>query len=338
MKKEFEIFVPGRLCLFGEHSDWAGKHRNTNSDIIEGHALVTGIEQGIKALIKPSNKFIFNSKKEHFEVKMDQASLQKEAKNGGYYSYICGVAAYVKENYNVGGLEISIKEVTLPIKKGLSSSAAICVLVARAFNEMYNLQLNTIGEMQIAYFGERKTPSRCGRMDQACAFGIKPVSLTFDGDDIDVEEIHVGGNFYWVFADLMSQKNTKKILSSLNACYPFAQNQISANVQKYLGEMNQNINARAIKYFESGDAVNMGKLMIEAQDGFDKFVAPACPEELTSPVLHKVLMDKKIKELTYGAKGVGSQGDGTVQFLAKDEKTQAELTQEKIQMIYILKP
>jgi hypothetical protein len=21
-----EIFVPGRLCLFGEHSDWAGSH------------------------------------------------------------------------------------------------------------------------------------------------------------------------------------------------------------------------------------------------------------------------------------------------------------------------
>ena len=25
-----EIFVPGRLCLFGEHSDWAGKYRTMN--------------------------------------------------------------------------------------------------------------------------------------------------------------------------------------------------------------------------------------------------------------------------------------------------------------------
>ena len=25
---EAEIFVPGRLCMFGEHSDWAGKYRS----------------------------------------------------------------------------------------------------------------------------------------------------------------------------------------------------------------------------------------------------------------------------------------------------------------------
>jgi hypothetical protein len=23
----WEVFVPGRLCLFGEHSDWAGQYR-----------------------------------------------------------------------------------------------------------------------------------------------------------------------------------------------------------------------------------------------------------------------------------------------------------------------
>jgi galactokinase len=23
----FELFVPGRLCIFGEHSDWAGAMR-----------------------------------------------------------------------------------------------------------------------------------------------------------------------------------------------------------------------------------------------------------------------------------------------------------------------
>lgn len=48
----------------------------------------------------------------------------------------------------------------LPIKSGLSSSAAICVLVARAFNEMYELQLNTMGEMNIAFYGEQRTPSK----------------------------------------------------------------------------------------------------------------------------------------------------------------------------------
>ncbi|MDE6860112.1 MAG: galactokinase family protein [Duncaniella sp.] len=44
-----EIFVPGRLCLFGEHSDWAGKYRTMNADIEPGAAIVTGTEQGITA-------------------------------------------------------------------------------------------------------------------------------------------------------------------------------------------------------------------------------------------------------------------------------------------------
>jgi len=48
-EESIEIFIPGRLCLFGEHSDWAGLHRMINADIVPGSAIVTGIEQGIFA-------------------------------------------------------------------------------------------------------------------------------------------------------------------------------------------------------------------------------------------------------------------------------------------------
>ena len=45
MDKKLKLFVPGRLCLFGEHSDWASLHRVMNASIIPGHAIVTGVEQ-----------------------------------------------------------------------------------------------------------------------------------------------------------------------------------------------------------------------------------------------------------------------------------------------------
>ena len=48
-QKTIKLFVPGRLCLFGEHSDWAGLHRIINSGIVPGASIVTGIEQGIYA-------------------------------------------------------------------------------------------------------------------------------------------------------------------------------------------------------------------------------------------------------------------------------------------------
>ena len=41
MEKTLKLFVPGRLCLFGEHSDWASLHRVMNSAIVPGHAIVT---------------------------------------------------------------------------------------------------------------------------------------------------------------------------------------------------------------------------------------------------------------------------------------------------------
>ena len=28
-----KLFVPGRLCLFGEHTDWAGHYRTMNADV-----------------------------------------------------------------------------------------------------------------------------------------------------------------------------------------------------------------------------------------------------------------------------------------------------------------
>ena len=48
-----KIFVPGRVCLFGEHSDWAGGHRRINSEIEKGYTLLTGTNQGIYANVEP---------------------------------------------------------------------------------------------------------------------------------------------------------------------------------------------------------------------------------------------------------------------------------------------
>lgn len=37
---DIELFVPGRICLLGEHSDWAGGFRAANSELEEGYCLV----------------------------------------------------------------------------------------------------------------------------------------------------------------------------------------------------------------------------------------------------------------------------------------------------------
>jgi len=331
-QKTIDLFVPGRLCLFGEHSDWAGLHRIINADIVPGAAIVTGIEQGIYAEAEKNEHFVIKNKSSElsgiwvdFDCPMQNKELRAVAESDSYFSYASGVASYIKDHYSVEGVRITINKMTLPMKKGLSSSAAICVLVARAFNRLYSLNLNIRGEMDIAFKGEQRTRSRCGRLDQACAFGTVPVCMQFNGDDINVERLSVKGNFYWVFADLNAKKNTIKILGDLNKCYPFAETDKEKNVHAALGELNQKIIERAIEYLKNGETAKIGELMTEAQNMFDSMVAPACPSELTAPILHSFLNDERIKLLTYGGKGVGSQGDGAIQFLAKDPLSQDEL-------------
>jgi len=332
MQEEIKkLFVPGRLCLFGEHSDWAGGYRRDDKSIVPGYCIAIGTDQGIYASVNPHpDMFIIRSV--NFdgreigtqEFKMDEEELLKSAKEGGFFSYCAGVAYYILKDHKVKGLSIS-NTINLPMKRGLSSSAAICVLTARAFNVTYNLGLSKRDEMEYAYKGEILTGSECGRMDQVCAYGGVPVFLTFDGDNMDVEEIQPSNTIYMVIVDLKKGKNTRKILSDLNHYFTNKSGTIRDNLRFALGEANREIAFKAKKAIEEGDTEQLGKLMIEAQRNFDRYVIPACPEELTAPLLHSTLSHPDIQDLIWGGKGVGSQGDGCAQFVAKGIEERNEL-------------
>jgi len=324
-----KLFVPGRICLFGEHSDWAGGYRRINADIEKGYTLITGTNQGIYAEVEPHpTSLVLTStmpdgvQRGLYEIPMELSALLEEAQKGGFWSYIAGVAYQILTHYHVSGLVINNYKTDLPIKKGLSSSAAICVLAARAFNRIYDLKLTIRGEMELAYQGEITTPSRCGRMDQGCAYGNRPILMTYDGDRLDVSELQVPEDLHLVIVDLHAQKDTMEILIHLNRCYPFTENEIQQGVQQLLGPINKRIVHQAKEALQSGDIKRLGGLMVEAQNLFDQFATPACPQELAAPVLHQVLGYEALKPYILGGKGVGSQGDGTAQFLVRNEADQ----------------
>jgi UTP-glucose-1-phosphate uridylyltransferase/mevalonate kinase len=324
-----KLFVPGRICLFGEHSDWAGGYRRINAEIEKGYTLLTGTDQGIYAEVQPHPTALVLSSitpdgQHHgpYEIPMESKALLEEAQKGGFWSYIAGVAYQILTHYHVRGLVIDNYRTDLPIKKGLSSSAAICVLTARAFNRIYDLKMTIRGEMELAYQGEITTPSRCGRMDQGCAYGNRPILMTFDGDHLEVTELHVPTDMYFVIIDLQAQKDTMEILARLNRCYPFAENEVDQGVQQLLGPISKRVVHQAIAALQAGDVQLLGTLMQEAQSFFDRYATPACPEDLAAPVLHRVLNYGPLRPHIWGGKGVGSQGDGTAQFLARSEKDQ----------------
>ena len=318
-----ELFVPGRLCLFGEHSDWAGRRGRHN-----GYCLVVGTDQGLQATARRSDQFIVEtampalgsadpSPRRTVRYPWDgDALLQAAQDQEEFFRYCAGVAHQMaKQGLAPGGLELHIDRMDLPLKKGVSSSAAVCVLVASAFDRVYDLGLFPHEIMEAAYRGERLTGSQCGRMDQACIFGKTPVLLTFTGkEDIRVEPVSPRHGMHLLLVDLAGRKETVRILGDLQSAYD-----TSAELRRALGLENERIVRQAFQAVTAGDAEQLGATMKEAQEVFDRLVAPRSPEQLDSPLLHKVLSLPEIRPHIHGGKGVGSQGDGTAQLVARSQ-------------------
>jgi galactokinase len=337
-----KLFVPGRVCLFGEHSDWAGGHRRTNAALEKGYTLICGTEQGIYAEVEPHPTSLeLTATTPEGEIlgphliPMEPGALKQEARRAGFWSYIAGTAYQVMSRYPVQGLRIHNYRTDLPIQKGLSSSAAICVLTARAYSRLYGLDLSISEEMELAYLGETTTPSQCGRMDQGCAFGNSAVLMTFDSDNLATEKLGVGQDIHFVLVDLLAEKDTVRILADLNRGYPRASNGMEAGVQRLLGPINKSIVFQAVAALKAGDSRRLGELMDEAQSQFDRYALPACPGELSAPVLHHLLGYEPLRAHVWGGKGVGSQGDGSAQLVArskKDQRAVADIVQRDLGM------
>ncbi len=319
--QQVEITVSGRLCLFGEHSDWAAEY-----GLHKGYCIVIGTDQGLYGTVRPSNCFavetslcdgtgqpIVETRQISYPWEPD-VLLTASHDETEFFRYCTGVAYEMMTQFNItSGIDVRITKMDLPLKKGISSSAAVCVLMAKAFDTIYNLRLLPHELMELAYRGEKLTGSQCGRMDQACIYGKNPVLLRCEkSKDIHVEPIFAGENIYMFFMDLAGEKDTVQILNDLQNNYLKSQ-----DLQQALGKENEHIVRSAYHAIQTGNAEHLGRLMMEAQQIFDRLIAPSSPQQLASPLLHKVLNFKPIAEHTYGGKGVGSQGDGTAQFVAR---------------------
>jgi galactokinase len=322
MEKEphHQLRQGGRLCLFGEHSDWAagfGLHR--------GYCIVVGTDQGMDADAWAADEFRVETRLASESDQGGQRSrlmycdwedetlLASARDEGEFFRYCAAVAYEMKTRLGVGGLHLKITANDLPLRKGVSSSAAVCILVAKAFDAAYQLGLFPHELMDLAYRGELLTGSQCGRMDQACIYGKTPVLLTFEkGHDPRVEPLRGGRELDLFFVDLAGAKNTVRILADLNAAYLR-----NTSLQDALGKRNDQLVRRAYRAIVDGDAQTVGALMTESQLMFDRDVAPHSPEELASPRLLDLLALDTLAPHIYVGKGVGSQGDGTAQFIAR---------------------
>lgn len=321
--EEIELFVPGRLSLLGGLSDLVSPYLSLNKELKHGMAIACGINKGIYATVSKCKNIEFKMQEKEINLPLVKEVIKKEAQSSSFYSYIAGTVLYMLENYNVEGLKIIITKMDLPIKKGLSSSAAICVLIVKAYNELYKLNLSIDEIREAAYEGEHLALSKCGRLDQVCALGKNLVKIDFFENCATTQTIEVKEELNMIIADLKAHKDTRKIMNDLNNCFPFIKNEEQKAVHEMMGEKNQKLVIEAKECIENGNKKRLGEILNEAQILIDNMNV-VC-SEFNAPILHKTLSDQYIKELSYGGKGIGSGGDGSVQILAKNKECQKQL-------------
>ncbi len=332
MSDFFEVFVPGRLCLLGEHTDWMAPHfSSSNSQIPNGFCILVCTNEGIYTRTKKVKREelsteiqCINADKQQLGMLTFNTSIKGNACNtslllvqeqlqilakekGSYLSYVYGTAASilthpkVKRMVNEGfGIHIDNYLTTLMMKKGLSSSAAICVTIVRCFNLVYELDLSINEIIDYAFNGERLTHSLCGKMDFVVAIGKGLAVFEFNASTL---EIHIlqscPSPLYFVIADLNSSKDTISILNSLQNCFPTPTSIEQYRLHEY-HQRNTKVALDCIQAIEEGDVEQVGKLMNIAQTNFDRAVFEINPVDLTSPRLHDCLSNIELQRISVG--------------------------------------
>ena len=181
-KPERVFFSPGRINLIGEHTDYNG-----------GHVFPAAISLGVYGVYGPREDkkvclFSGNVDGDIVEFDIDDTTVEKDDRF--WANYFKGMITYLREKYdNIDhGFNLYIKA-NLPSGSGLSSSAAIEMLMGIILKDEFNLDVDRIA---LAKMGQRTENEfvglNSGIMDQfACIMGKKDSAIFLDCNTLDYE-------------------------------------------------------------------------------------------------------------------------------------------------------
>jgi len=202
--------VPGRIELGGNHTDH--NRGRVLAAAIDRDILAAAAANGTRKVVLHSEGFT-----QPFTVDLDRLEPQAGEK-GSTAALVRGVAARLAEQgYTTGGFNACLTS-SIPVGSGLSSSAAVEVLVGFVFSCLFNEGRITAGVLAEAgrhaentYFGKP-----CGLMDQtACATGgilaidfedpdrprVDRIDFDFPGQGYGLLVVRTGGSHVDLTAD-----------------------------------------------------------------------------------------------------------------------------------------
>jgi len=149
--------APGRVNLIGEHTDYN-----------DGFVLPMALEKKIMAAaqLREDRKVVAYDMNYEPEISFDLDNLVKNKENN-WANYLMGVADELqKRDYQLQGLNI-VLEGDVPSAAGLSSSAALEVVTAMAFDRLLGLEVDPVEMALLCQAAENNFVGvNCGIMDQ----------------------------------------------------------------------------------------------------------------------------------------------------------------------------
>ena len=173
------FFAPGRVNLFGEHTDYNGGH-------VFPCALTIGTYAA--ARVREDKKLRFYSMNfEHLGVIESDLEDLKPEKEAGWTNYPKGVMwAFGERGFQIpSGMDILLSG-NIPNGSGLSSSASVEVVTGAILREFFGFDVSNQDLALIGQFsGNKFNGVNCGIMDQfAIAMGKKDHAIFLDTADL----------------------------------------------------------------------------------------------------------------------------------------------------------
>lgn len=178
-------FSPGRVNLIGEHTDYNG-----------GYVFPCALSFGTYLLIAKNDNKVLHFKSlnmpEVTELQLDQLSTPLPKNHWVNYPLGC-IAQFIKRGHKLEqGYDILIWG-NVPAGAGLSSSAALEVVTAYAFNELLGTGYDRTELAKIGQLSEHEFAGvNCGIMDQfASAWGKKDHAIFLNCDTLEFQHVPV---------------------------------------------------------------------------------------------------------------------------------------------------
>lgn len=328
-------FSPGRVNIIGGHTDYNG-----------GNVLPFCVDKGLFAAvsIRDDSKFKIFSENFNLEgiVSIDLATSKFERKDR-YFDYLLGVIKELEMmDLNLDhGLNICLSS-NLPVGGGLSSSAALCMLLLEIINDEFEFGLDCLTRVKLARKVENDFIGvNCGIMDQfVIGFGKKDKAVFLNAKTLDYEYVDLVLDDYslvlinsQISRTLKTskyndrQKETSDALKILQKTYKIdylcdlnvkdleqilsllSDQTLKKRVKHVITESNRVEIAKTA--LNNHDYQLLGKLLTEAhQSAKDDY-------EISAPVLDK-MVDLALENNALGAKMIGGGFGGSILVLVSN--------------------